>query len=215
MNSTLNLGCSALLGLLALGLSGMAACGHSGPGEEQAETTEVAVQVAKIVRTTLNVNVEAYGRVEAEPAGGGLPGGGVQLASAVPGVVVAVRAKEGEAVSRGALLVELDDRIAKAPVEKAEHALQYAEQVAARQRKLEGVGGTSDKVVQETAQQLAAARADLSAAQAQLALTRITTPIGGTVVRLPVHPGQAVDPSTVVAEVVDLGRLIVTASVTP
>ena len=213
MKATMNYGCWVLAGLLAL--PGLAGCGDSDRGEEKSETTEVAVQVAKVIRTTLTVNVEAYGRVEAERAGGGLPGAGARLTPAVPGVVVAVRAKEGETVAGGALLVELDDRLVTAPLEKAEHALEYAEQVSARQGKLKGVGGTSEKVIQEAAQQLAAARADLSAAQAQLALTRITTPIGGTVVRLLVQPGQAVDPATIVAEVVDLTRLVVTASVTP
>lgn len=185
--------------LTAVGALSLAGCKPGGPEEEQKVTTEVAVQVAKVTRTTLRVHIEAYGAVEPEPAGGGQPAGAARLAAPVAGVVRTVPAKEGECVEAGAVIVKLDDRLALS-------SLALAEQQFERQKKLVAVEGTSEKAFQEANQQLAAARA-------QLALVQLTTPLSGVVARINVQPGQAVDMNTVVAEIVDLSRLVVTASV--
>ncbi len=185
--------------LAMTGAMGLAGCKPASNGEEDKVVTEVAVQVAKVVRTTLRAQVEAYGVVEPEPAGGGKAAGAARLAASAAGVVMAVPAKEGEHVEAGAVIVKLDDRAALAQ-------LRLADQQMERQNQLKEAGGTSDKAVQEAAQQLAAA-------QAQLALVQLTSPIAGVVARINVQPGQAVDMNTIVAEIVDPSRLVVTAGV--
>ena len=185
--------------LTAVGALGLAGCQPGGNDEEPKVATEVAVQVAKVTRATLRARVEAYGVVEPEPAGGGQPAGATRLAAPVAGVVMAVPAKEGERVEAGAVIVKLDDRLALS-------ALALAEQQFERQKKLRTVEGTSEESFQEASQQLAVARA-------QLAMVQLTTPLSGVVARINVQPGQAVDLNTVVAEVVDPSRLVVTASV--
>jgi len=182
-----------------VGALSLAGCKPAGNEEEPKTATEVAVQVAKVTRTTLRARVEAYGAVEPEPAGGGKPAGAARLSAPVAGVVLAVPAKEGESVEAGAVIVKLDDRAALAQ-------LRLAEQQMERQNKLKESGGTSEKAVQEAAQQLAAA-------QAQLALVQLASPIAGVVARINVQPGQAVDMNTIVAEIVDNSRLVVTAYV--
>jgi len=201
---------AALAAVAALSLTG---CKRGAAEDEAKAATEVAVQVAKVTRVTLRAHVAAYGTVEPEPAGGGKPGGAARLAAPVAGVVLAVPVKEGERIEAGAVVVRLDDRVALAMVDKARNAVTFAEQLVARQNKLKAVEGTSEKAIQEAAQQLGAARAELAAADAQLALVQLTTPLAGMVARINVQPGQAVDLNTVVAEVVDPSRLVVTANV--
>jgi len=177
----------------------LAGCKPVGEAEEEKAITEVAVQVGKVTKADLRARVEAYGTVEPEPAQGGHPGGGAKLAAPAAGVVMAIPAKEGEHVEAGAVIVKLDDRLALS-------TLALAEQQFERQKKLVAVEGTSEKAFQEANQQLAAARA-------QLALVQLTTPLSGVVARINVQPGQAVDQNTVVAEIIDTDRLIVTANV--
>ena len=190
---------SAIAVLAAVGALSLTGCKPGGAEEEQKVVTEVAVQVAKVTRTTLRAHVEAYGAVEPEPAGGGQPAGAARLAAPVAGVVMSVLGKEGDRVEAGAVIVKLDDRLALS-------SLALAEQQFERQKKLRTVEGTSEKSFQEASQQLAAAKA-------QLALVQLTTPLAGVVARINVQPGQAVDMNTIVAEVVDLSRLVVTANV--
>jgi membrane fusion protein (multidrug efflux system) len=53
----------------------------------------------------------------------------------------------------------------------------------------------------------------LAAAQVQRSLLKITSPLAGTVVRARINPGEAVDLTTVLAEIIDLGRLVVEGTV--
>lgn len=165
---------------------------------EAKPATEVAVHVGKIKRTTLRGYVTAYGTVEPEPAGE-RPAASTRVAPAVPGVIVTVNCVEGQRVAKDAVLFELDGRL-------ADVAVQFAEQSLARQKRLIQVEGTSQKALQEAEQQLAAARA-------QRALLRVQSPLAGTVTRVNVKPGEAVDLTTVLAEVIDLDRLVVSANV--
>jgi len=146
---------SGLLSVLsALLLSG---CGAR-PAEEEKAPTEVAVQVGKVARVTLRARVDAYGTVEAEPAGGGKPAGAARLSAPAAGIVMAVPVREGERVEAGAVIVRLDDRATLAQ-------LRLAEQQMERQNKLKETGSTSEKAVQEATQQLAAAQAQLALVQ--------------------------------------------------
>jgi len=199
--------------LAAASALGVAGCKPAGDAGEEKIVTEVAVQVGKVTKADLRARVEAFGVVEPEPAKAGGPGGGAKLAAPAAGVVLAVAATEGQSVKAGDVIVRLDDRMAQAAVDKAGHAVEYAEQLVARQGKLKAVDGTSEKAIQEAQQQLAAARAELASARAALAQVQLATPVDGVVARMNVQPGQTVDPNMVVAEIVDLGRLVVTANV--
>jgi membrane fusion protein (multidrug efflux system) len=174
-------------------------CKPAGEAGDEETVTEVSVQVGKVTMADLRARVEAYGVVEPEPAQGGHPGGGAKLAAPSAGVVMSVPVKEGEHVEAGTVIVKLDDRFALS-------TLALAEQQFERQKKLVAIDGTSEKAFQEASQQLAAARA-------QLALVQLATPLSGVVARINVQPGQAVDQNTVVAEIIDPERLVVTANV--
>jgi RND family efflux transporter MFP subunit len=199
--------------LAGAGAAGLTGCRPGGGGEDEKIVTEVAVRVGKVAKTDLRARVDAYGVVEPEPAKAGAPGGGAKLAAPAAGVVLAVVATEGQGVKAGDIVVRLDDRMAQAAVDKAKHSLEYAEQLVARQGKLKAVEGTSEKAIQEAEQQVVSARAEVALAKAALAQVQLASPLDGTVARINVRPGQAVEPNTVVAEVVDLSRLVVTAEV--
>ena len=156
--------------------------------EEKKPEAVVTVRVAKVARTNLHAYVTGYGVVEPEPTAS------ARLGVSIPGVIAAVHAVEGQSIEAGTLLFEEDSRA-------AELAVQYAQKTVDRQRKLAETDGTSQKALQEAEQQLAAARA-------QLALLQIRSPIAGTMTKLNVKPGEAADLTTILAEIVDLQRLV-------
>jgi RND family efflux transporter MFP subunit len=170
-------------------------------GQEESEAlpgTEVAVHVGNITRATLRAYVTAYGTVEPEPAGE-RPAASARMAPSMPGVVVAVNCAEGQRVARGDVLFQLDSRAADVVADFAAKSLE-------RQKRLIQIEGTSQKSLQEAEQQLDAARV-------QQALLQVRSPLAGTVTRVNVKPGEAVDLATALAEVVDMDRLVVSASV--
>lgn len=173
--------------------------GLAGPDMEEASpASDVPVHVAKIVRTTLRGYVTAYGTVEPEPAGE-RPAASVRLAPTVPGVVVAVHAVEGQRVSKGDVLFELDSRA-------ADVAVSFARKTVEREMELMQAGGTSTKALQQAEQQL-------DDALVQQAFLRVASPLSGTITHVNVKPGEAVDLTTVLAAIIDLDRLVVSAGV--
>ena len=155
------------------------------PVVEEKVVTEVSVQVGKITATTLRGYIQGYGTVAPAPATADLPAADAQLAAPSAGIVVKVNVVEGQQVTKGDVLVDLSSPAAVAEVE--------------RQKKLYESQNTSLKNLQE--------------AQTQLDLRRVTAPLSGTVVRVNAKPGQAVDLTTVVVEVMDLNRLAVSAEI--
>lgn len=166
--------------------------------EEQTPATDVAVQVGKITRATLRGYVTAYGTVQPAPAGE-KPAASARVAPAVAGVIAKVNCAEGREVKQGDVLFQLDSRAADVAVE-------FAEKTLDRQQKLANVDGTSQRVLQDAQQQLDAARV-------QQQFLQVRSPLDGTVTHLNVKAGEAVDLTTVLAEITDLGRLEVSAGV--
>ena len=150
----------------------------------------MTVQTGALKLATLHRYVTGYGTVEPAPATAEQPAAGAQLAAPSAGVVAKVNVIEGQHVEKGDVLMELNSGAAT-----AESAAQEVE----RQKKLYAQENTSLKNLQD--------------AEAQLALLRVTAPLSGTVARVNVKPGQAVDLTTVVAEVMDLNRLAVSAEI--
>ncbi len=180
---------------------------------DQEPPSVVPVSVMPIVKTTLHAYVETWGTVEPEPASAGSPSASARVATPVAGIVAKTMCAEGDRVSKGAVLFSLDSRVADLAVAKAREAVQFAEQVFARQQKL-GVGqATSQKLYQEAEQNVTAARSELAAAEAQRALLDIRSPLTGTVVKVQAKLGDAVDPAASLAAIIDLDRLVVTALV--
>lgn len=175
------------LGVLALIKSNRAA---SASDAEAATPTAVSVQVGALKRMTLHSYVTGYGMVGPAPATADEPAAGAPLAAPVAGIVTRVNVIEGRHVEKGDVLVELNSGATT-----AESAAQEVE----RQKKLYAQQNTSLRNLQN--------------AEAQLALLRVTAPLSGTVARVNVKPGQAVDLTTVVAEVMDLNRLAVSAEI--
>lgn len=187
--------------------------GRGAAEEEEGIVTDVAVHVGKVVRATLHRYVNAYGTVEPEPPGEGRAAAGAYLSSPVGGILADIRCAEGRPVESGAILFRLDTRLAAVAVAKAEKALAFAELTYERQKKLLAADGTSEKTFQEAELQLATARNELAAARTELSLLEIKAPLAGTVVRINARLGQAVEPNAVLAEVIALERLVVTAQV--
>jgi len=79
--------------------------------------------------------------------------------------------------------------------------------------RLIGSGAISTQLKQEADERLAAARAELAAAQAATAQVRLASPLDGVVAHINVQPGQSVDLNTIVAEIIDLKRLVVSVNV--
>lgn len=204
-------------GASALAIAVLVACtACSRPPTEAAPAdpaSEVSVTVASIQKSTLHAYVQGWGRVEPEPTADGRPAASARVTAPVAGVLTAVLSSEGHHVARGATLFRLDGRVADVTVERARQAVGIAEQLVHRQEQLGPGEATSQKAYQEATAQLTLATSELRAAELQRGLLDVLAPIDGTVVRISSRLGDAVDPSTALAEIIDLDRLVISVSI--
>ena len=177
-------------GIIFLGSTRAMADADDAAATDEKVVTVVSVQTGKITEATLHGYVSGYGMIEPAPATAGQPAASAQLASPSAGVVTKVNVIEGQQVAKGDVLVELNS---------GTMTVENAQQEVERQKKLYAQQNTSLKNLQD--------------AKAQLALLQVTAPLSGTITRVNVKPGQAVDSTTVVAEVMDLNRLAVRAEI--
>ncbi|MBI2435513.1 MAG: efflux RND transporter periplasmic adaptor subunit, partial [Candidatus Hydrogenedentes bacterium] len=98
----------------------LTACGQHEAADSAAAGPEIAAQVVTVQASDIAASYEAVGTVRAKVSS--------VLQSKVTGYVSAVQVKEGDAVTAGQVLVELDNREAAAELRRAESALQEAQQ---------------------------------------------------------------------------------------
>ncbi|MEP7120854.1 MAG: efflux RND transporter periplasmic adaptor subunit [Byssovorax sp.] len=214
---------------------------HPKDEEEEKVETVVPVHVGKVQTVSFHRYVEGWGNVTAEPAGDGKAAASARIASPTLGVLAEARCAEGQRVEKGATLFQLDTRMAsaealkataarasaKAAIERLTAAVDFNQRELERTKKLTDEQLTSQKDLHAAELALLTSQKDLNeanakvfeadrtaqAAQTQAALLRITSPLAGTVVKINVNPGEAIEAATVLAEIVDLDRLVVTATI--
>lgn len=192
--------------------------------DSAAENGEAAVMVAPE-----NVVVVENGRIESGPAiSGSLQAErSATIRAEVGGSVLQTYAEEGEPVSRGALLLRIDDTAVRDQLLSARSGLRTAEQAALlarrnaeRAARLAEAGAISERdletanVEASTAEaQRADAAARVSLAQKQLGNTQVRAPLTGVVSDRAVSGGDVVQPGTALYTVIDPSSMRLEASV--
>lgn len=159
---------------------------------------EVPVITATVMRANVPLFLSGLGTVVSPHE--------VVVRPQIDGQLMALHFREGQVVQRGDLLATLDDRAIRAQQAKARAELnrlqvqaQTAEQDLQRFRELEKEDVTTTQAVEQQAAQLAqtraavaSAQASLTAAEVNLAYTRITSPAHGRIGLRRVDPGNIV-----------------------
>ncbi len=213
------------------------------PKDDAEETVEtvVPVHVGAVKKVSFHRYVEGWGNVTAEPAADGKAAASARVASPTLGVLAEARCAEGQRVEKGATLFQLDTRMAtaealkataarasaKAAIDRLTAAVEFNQRELERTKKLTQEQLSSEKELRAAELVLLTSQKDLTeanarvfeadrtaqAAQTQAALLRIQSPLSGTVVKINVNPGEAIEAATVLAEIVDLDRLVVSATI--
>jgi membrane fusion protein, multidrug efflux system len=187
-----------LIFALALFMLLLAGCGKSDKAAASAPQPSVPVSAATVVQKNVPVSIRAIGNVEALEK--------VDIKSQITGEIVSVHFREGEDVSKGELLFEMDPRQPKADLARAEGNLlrdqaqaKNARIQAQRYERLANEGVVSkqeyDRFVSESEALEASVAADQAAveqARLQLQYTKIFSPIAGRTGNLMVDRGNIV-----------------------
>jgi HlyD family secretion protein len=205
------------IGLVVVGL--MAAAGGGIAWRvQQKKKAGTEVRMEQVRRRDLVSAVTASGKIEAKTS--------VDISADITGRIIRLAVREGDLVTKGQFLIQIDPAQYQAAVSRAQGAvssteatlvqaranLDQAERAWNRARQLSQLGPnliapeaaeqarTSYDVAQATWQatraQLEQSRASLQEARDNLSKTRLTSPIAGRVVRLAVEEGEVAVPGT-------------------
>jgi len=171
---------------------GPAAAGRGGPGPSQ---MSVAVVTAAVERVPLAVRVEALGTLRANEA--------VDITAKVGNQVTAVRFTEGQRVTTGQVLVELDGAQARADLAAAAAALAESRSAFNRSRDLYTRQALSQSQLEQIEATLKGNEARVDSARARVADTVIRAPFAGRVGLRRISVGSLISPGTVITTLDD------------
>jgi membrane fusion protein, multidrug efflux system len=171
-----------------MGGAGPAAAGAKGGG---APATGVLGFVVKTEK--LDNKIFATGSVVASEM--------VDLKPEIAGKIVQLNIVEGKAVSKGQLLIKLNDEDLQAQVKKLNAQMQLAQQSEQRLRKLLDIKGVSQDEYDVVTNQMNNIRADLEFTQAQIAKTELKAPFSGVIGLRSVSLGSYISASSQVANI--------------
>lgn len=137
----------------------------------------------------------------------------IDILPEVNGKVVGIYFKEGETVSKGSVLIKLNDADLQAQLLKSKTQLKLAEQKLERLKKLISINGISQEEYDIQENELNALKADNAYIIAQIAKTTITAPFTGLVGLKNISEGAFVNMNTPIVSLVQVKPLYVEFSV--
>ncbi len=195
--------------VLAVGLMGASIVGWrsstgapivtSGKTRLKATDNPVAVEAAMSRRATTATSIRAIGSLRSDES--------VQIASEIAGRIAEISFKEGETVAAGAVLVRLDDALAKAELADAQARFDLAAANNQRASQLSRSGNVTEKAIDEATASLEIARAALELQKVRLAKHVITAPFAGRVGLRRISPGSYLAVATPIVNLEKTDRL--------
>lgn len=173
--------------------------GKGGPGK--------GLQVNGVVVKTSDFNndLEITGSIEANES--------VELHSEVSGLVTAINFKEGSNVTKGSLLVKINDRDIRAQLQDALTKQQLSATNENRSRQLLEKGAISQEEYDTSLASLQSLKAQTQLVRAQLAKTSIYAPFSGKIGLRSISVGVYLTPATIIANLSSIDPLKVAFSV--
>ncbi|MBH9552573.1 efflux RND transporter periplasmic adaptor subunit [Inhella gelatinilytica] len=147
-----------------------AAGGGAGAGAGKAPPP-AAVEVASVRRDDALEAAQAVGSLRAQQT--------TMLRPEVQGRIVKLAIKDGQKVSAGAVLVQLDDSVVRAQLQQAQAQAATAQSQVRRQEELQAQGFVSPSAVEQAQMAAQVAQAQVALAQAQVQRYQVRAPFAG------------------------------------
>lgn len=128
----------------------------------------------------------------------------VDIQPEVTGKVTSILFKEGQSVSKGELLVKINDADLQAQLLKNKTQLQLSQEKYDRLKQLLAINGVSQEEADSQQNEVASFKADQAFINAQLAKTSIVAPFNGVVGLKNISEGAYVGPGQVIASLVQV-----------
>lgn len=195
--------------LLPLVFIGTSCSNHSGKGKDSdtSEDRQIPIRVkTEVVAPTTGEGVQTYvGIIEENEA--------TAVSFTTMGVVKRLLVKEGQAVSAGQLIAEMDDTQARNMLSGAEAQMTQANDALQRYGMLHDNGSLPEVQWVEVQSKVAQAQAQLEAARKNLSDCRLVSPVSGIVGKKLLCAGETALPSQAVVSILNINNVKVKVAI--
>lgn len=165
----------------------------------------VLVEAAPIVPTMFKTYINVQGRVDAEE--------NVSIATEMPGTITKINVKVGDEVSKGQVLAETDARVLYQSISDLQTSSDLVNQLYDKQKALwDQKIGTEVQYLQAKNQKESLEK-KMATLQEQVRMTKIISPINGTIDAIDIKLGQATAPGAPAIRVVNFNNLKLKADI--
>lgn len=192
---------NVLMGLLAMALTA-SSCGN---GKEKQEKAPTRVRTEVVKSTSDGASQSYVGIVEERE--------GTAVSFTSMGVVRHMMVTEGQAVSRGQLIADMDDTQARNMLAAAESSMTQANDALKRYGMLHDNGSLPEVKWVEIQSSVKQAESQLAMAQKNLADCQLRAPVSGIIGRKNLNAGETAMPSQAVVTILDISTVKVKISV--
>ncbi len=176
-------------------------------GEKKKDATKNPIRVkTQVVSPAFVNNAQTYVGIVEESEGTAVSFTGM-------GVVKRVLVREGQQVSRGQLLAEMDDTQARNLLNGAEAQMTQANDAYNRYKMLHDNGSLPDVKWVEVESKVAQAKSQLEVAKKNLADCRLTAPVSGVIGNKVIGAGETVLPSQAVVTILNINNVKVKVAI--
>lgn len=187
------------------GAGGAGKGGPGGAGGGGKRGGPIAVNVMIVKDTTISNNIDVTGTIDANER--------VSLISEVSGRITGIYFTEGARVSKGQLLVKVNDQDLVASLKQNAYQISLAKQNENRNKQLLQKEAISQVEYETSLTGLNTLNAQADVIKAQIAKTEMRAPFSGTIGLRSVSPGGYLSPNTAIATLVNIDPAKITFSV--
>ncbi len=163
----------------------------------------ILVEASAIVPTIFKTYINVQGRVDAEES--------VSLSSEMPGTITKINVKPGDEVSKGQVLAETDARALQQSISDLQTNAELVNQLYEKQKALwDQKIGTEVQFLQAKTQKESMEK-KMATLQEQVRMTKIISPINGTIDAVDIKLGQLTAPGMPAIRVINFNNLKVKA----
>lgn len=165
----------------------------------------VQVSIKEAQPQLFNHYIEVQGKVDGED--------NIGVSAKTIGVVTDILVTEGQAVTKGQLLAQLDDKVLKQSLEEIKTQYTLVSNLYNKQKNLwdQKIGSEVQYLSAKTNKEALENR--LQTTMEQIEMSKIKSPINGTVEEIPIKVGQSVAPGLAIFRVVNFSKIKVMAEV--
>ena len=176
-----------------------------GKKDTTANVKMTTVAIAAAEKTTFDHFLEVQGKVDGED--------NIAVSAQMPGVITNVLVKEGDAVRRGQVMALTDNSVLRQQVENIKTQLNFATNLYNKQKTLwdQQIGSEVQYLTSKNNKE--SLEANLAAMNDQLEMTKIKSPINGTVEEVNLKVGQLASPGMPAVRVVNFASAKVIADI--